>query len=140
MAVRKTLIPCQTVGYTYIMTYMVRKLLIPRNFGHQGCVWGWRVFLASRFFSTLRVMVVTQIFESLLVGSIESATDLYNCYIIILYLVLFKTSKYYPNITLIFILFKPSKCYTNVYGLASEHQFKIFHSKTIKGRKKIMQF
>ena len=47
------------------MTYMVRKLLNPRKFWHQGCG-GWSIFVAARIFSTLRVMVVTQILESLI--------------------------------------------------------------------------
>ena len=36
----------------------------PTNFGTR-VVWGWDIFLAARIFSTLRVMVVTQILESL---------------------------------------------------------------------------
>ena len=43
------------------MTYMVRKLLIPRKF------WGFEIFfVGARIFSMLRVMVVTQILESLI--------------------------------------------------------------------------
>ena len=45
------------------MTYMVRKLLIRANFGTR--VVGVGAFFAARILSMLRVMVVTQILESL---------------------------------------------------------------------------
>ena len=50
---RKPLIPCKTVRYTYIMTYMARKLLNPRKFWHQGC-WGLEhVFGHQNLFNVL---------------------------------------------------------------------------------------
>ena len=63
---RKPLITCKTVCYTYIMIYMVKNLFLPRKFWHQGCG-RWIIFLSAIICSTLRVMVVTQILESLLV-------------------------------------------------------------------------
>ena len=62
---RKPLITCKTVGYTYIMTYMLESCGIPGNFGTK--VMGVRsIFLAARIFLTSWHKILPEMLEGLL--------------------------------------------------------------------------